>query len=170
MKNTIYQFEAIDLAGKTIKLDNYRGKVLLIVNIASQCGLTSQLNSLQKVYEKYKERGFEILAFPSNDFNQEPKEGGKIEQFCSVNYGVQFKIFKKGKVKGKGAQPVYKFLADETGLLLRKNYPLWNFQKYLINRRGEVAEWFNPWRHPDSDKVTAAIEKCLDELAVENKK
>jgi glutathione peroxidase len=167
MANDIYDFEVTDLGGKQVKLANYKGKVLLIVNIASKCGLTPQLNGLERTYEKYKDQGFEILGFPSNDFMQEPKDGNNIQEFCTVNYGVQFKIMAKNKVKGSEAQPLYKYLANETRQLLRKNYPIWNFQKYLIDRNGRVADWFNPWKTPGDAKITEAIEKCLAQKPVE---
>ena len=171
MATSVYDFEVKGLNGKPVKLSNYKGKVLFIVNIASQCGLTPQLDSMEKLYEKYREQGFEILAFPSNDFSgQMPEEGKAIEEFCSVNYGAQFKVFEKGKVKGNDAQPLYQFLAQETKQLFKKNYPMWNFQKYLIDRNGNVADWFTPWKQPDNDKITEAIEKCLNTPAVENKK
>ena len=162
MVKSIYDFEVKDLAGKTVKLSDYKGKVLLIVNIASKCGLTPQLDTLQKVYEKYKSQGFEILGFPSNQFaGQEPLNGNDIKDFCSVNYGASFKIFAKDKVKGSTAQPVYKHLAEEASIFGLKNYPVWNFQKYLIDKNGKLADWFSPWKVPDNDKITEAIEKCL---------
>ena len=162
MANSIYDFEVKDLAGKAVKLSDYKGKVLLIVNIASKCGLTPQLDALQKVYEKYNKQGFEILGFPSNQFaGQEPLNGNDIKEFCSVNYGATFKIFAKDKVKGTDEQPVYIYLAKEASVFGFKNYPVWNFQKYLIDKNGNVADWFSPWNVPDSDKITEAIEKCL---------
>lgn len=169
MAKNIYDFEVKGLDGKTVKLSKYKGKVLLLVNIASQCGQTPQLDTLEKLYEKYRDQGFEILAFPSNEFSgQMPEEGSGIQEFCSVNYGVQFKIFAKGKVKGSEAQPLYQYLAKETKLF-RTNYPMWNFQKYIVDRNGRVVDWFNPWKWPDSDKITETIEKWLKESGVENK-
>ena len=170
MKKKLHDFEVNDLYGKKVKLSDYKGKVVLVVNIASECGLTPQLKGLQKLYEKYHSRGFEILGFPSNQFaGQEPLHGEKIEEFCSVNYGVNFRIMEKGHVKGKGAHPVYNHLAKETSLLGVKNYPVWNFQKYLIDREGNVVDWFAPWKTPNNDKIAEAIEKCLDKTSVENK-
>lgn len=167
---SIYDFEVKDLAGKTVKLSDYRGKVLLFVNIASRCGLTQQLDGLEKLHQKYRDEGFEILAFPSNDFlRQQPEDGMAIEEFCRDKYKTAFKIFAKNKVKGKSAQPVYKYLAEQTKILGFNNYPVWNFQKYLIDRNGKVADWFNPWKQPDNDKITDAIEKCLNKAPVENK-
>lgn len=171
MAKSIYDFTVKGLNGKPVKLADYKGKVLLIVNIASKCGQTPQLDTLQKLYEKYQSKGFEILAFPSNQFaGQQPEDGEAIQEFCSVNYGTTFKVLEKNKVKGNDAQPLYQFLAEETGNLLRKNYPIWNFQKYIVDRNGKVADWFNPWKLPDNDKITELIEKCLNTPAVENKK
>jgi glutathione peroxidase len=170
--SSVYDFEVQDLAGRKVKLSDYRGKVLLIVNTATACGLTPQLNGLQKLYEKYKERGFEVLGFPSAQFaGQEPRKGDAIQEFCEVNFGVGFKIMGKGKVKGDEAQPLFKYLAKETRqLFLRNNYPVWNFQKYLVDRNGKVVDYFIPWTLPNDDKIAAAIEKCLDEKAVETSK
>jgi glutathione peroxidase len=169
MADSVYDFEVKGLDGKPVKLSTYKGKVLLIVNIASKCGQTPQLGTLEKLYEKYRDKGFEILAFPSNDFAQEPKEGDKILEFCERKYGVRFPVFEKGKVRGGAAQPLYQYLAKKTGSFLRSNYPLWNFQKYVIDRNGRVVEWFNPWKWPDNDKIAEVIEKCLNTTAVENK-
>lgn len=170
MAKSIYDFEVKGLDGKSVKLSDYKGKVLLLVNIASRCGQTPQLDTLEKLYEKYRDQGFEVLAFPSNDFaGQMPEGGNAIQEFCSVNYGVKFKIFSKGKVKGSDAQPLYQYLAEETKIVFRNNYPLWNFQKYIVDRNGRVVDWFNPWKWPDSDKITEMIEKCLKEKGVENK-
>ncbi len=172
MGKTIYDFEAKDIAGRTVKLSDYKGKVLLIVNTASACGLTPQLKGLQKLYEKYKGRGFEVLGFPSSDFaGQEPLKGEAIQEFCEVNYGVSFKVLAKGHVKGDKAQPLFKFLAKETKqLFLRDNYPVWNFQKYLVNRNGNVVDYFVPWTLPNDAKISERIEKCLDEKAVDSTK
>ena len=164
----VYNFEVKDLSGSIVSLSKYKGKVLLIVNIASKCGLTPQLEGLQQLYTTYNNQGFEILAFPSDQFaGQEPLNGSAIENFCTVNYGVTFKVFEKGLVKGKNAQPLFKFLAKQSAQIFIENYPVWNFQKYLIDKNGNVADWFSPWRLPLSDKITESIEKCLKEQRVE---
>jgi glutathione peroxidase len=170
MNQSIYEIEVTDASGKKTKLSDYKGKVLLIVNVASKCGFTPQYEQLQKIYEKYQPKGLEILAFPSNDFAQELTNDNSIQQFCMVNYGVTFKVFSKGKVKGKNAQPLYHFLATNSKRFFVSNYPFWNFQKFLIDKNGKVADWFTPWTRPDSDKITEAIEKCLNTVVVENKK
>jgi glutathione peroxidase len=162
MSDTIYDYEAIDLTGKTVKLSDYRNKVLLIVNIASKCGETPQLKDIQEVYEKYRRRGFEVLAFPSNQFaGQEPLEGADIQQFCQVNYGVTFKVFAKGNVRGADKQEVYKFLTTKKLNGITNFQPLWNFSKYVLDRNGRMADYFWTWTSVKSDKVTEVIEKCL---------
>lgn len=172
MAKSIYDFTAKDIAGRDVKLSSYRGKVLLIVNTASACGLTPQLDGLQKLYENYKSRGFEILGFPSADFGgQEPLKGSEIQEFCQVNYGVSFKVLAKGHVKGSTAQPLFKFLAKETKqFFVRDNYPVWNFQKYLVDRNGKVVDYFIPWTLPNDAKIADRIKKCLDEKAVDSMK
>jgi len=167
MEKSFYDYEVKDLGGKTVPLSNYKGKVLLIVNIASKCGLTPQLNGLEELYEKYRSKGFEILGFPSNDFaEQTPENGEGIQEFCSVNYGVQFKILEKNKVRGAEAQPLYKYLAKEAKIAFVDNYPVWNFHKYLVDRNGKVVDYFLPITKPESDKIAEKIEQCLSEKAV----
>jgi glutathione peroxidase len=162
MAKSIYDYTAKDLAGRNVKLANYKGKVLLIVNIASQCGFTPQLKGLQELYEKFKDKGFEILAFPSNQFmSQEPLEGEAISEFCSVNYGVDFKIMHKGNVRGKDAMPLYQFLSDKSQNGKTNRAPWWNFSKYLIDKNGNLADHFAEFTPPTTDKITSKIEKLL---------
>lgn len=159
---TVYQFTVQDLYGKEVSMADYKGKVLLIVNTASKCGLTPQLKGLEALYEKYKDRGFVVLGFPSNDFaGQEPLEGEAIADFCTKNYGVTFPVFDKVKVKGQDACPLYKFLADieRNGKVDTK--PGWNFHKYLIDREGRVQDYFASPTSPDSEKIHNAIEALL---------
>ncbi|MFN8298125.1 MAG: glutathione peroxidase [Chitinophagales bacterium] len=169
MAMRIYDFELTELSGKKLDWEAYKGKVLLLVNIASKCGQTPQLAQLEAIYQRYKPQGFEILAFPSNDFKQEPKDADKIEMFCKVNYGVTFKLMAKGHVRGKQAQPLYRFLADKSSILGFKVYPWWNFHKYIVNRNGEIVTFFNPFLYPENDKITACIERELAKSAVDNK-
>lgn len=165
--DSIYDFEVMTLQGKRMSLREMEGKVLLIVNVASHCGLTPQLEGLQLLYDRYREQGLEILAFPSNDFYQQPEDGAEIQMFCQDNYGVSFTIFEKGIVKGTKAQPLYQFLADKSRVMGRKIYPMWNFQKYLVNSRGQVVDYFMPWTKPESAKLTDSIEKELTKQLVE---
>ncbi len=158
----IFQFHARKISGEEITLDKYRGKVLLIVNTASECGFTPQLKDLESLYEEYQERDFEILAFPSNDFgNQEPLEGTEISEFCQANYGVSFPIFDKVRVRGPNASELFQFLGDKKKNGRFSSVPRWNFHKYLINRKGEVEDFFFPFTKPGTSRIRKKIQKLL---------
>ncbi len=160
----IYSFKMKNIEGEEISLSTYKGKVLLIVNTASQCGFTPQYKELEELYQLYKDKGFEILAFPSNDFgNQEPLNGKDIEEFCTQNYKTTFPIFDKVHVKGKEANDLYEFLAQKKLNGHLSSTPKWNFHKYLINKNGEVVEYFYSTTKPTSGKVKKAIEKLLSD-------
>jgi glutathione peroxidase len=158
---TIYQYSAKDLTGKNVDLSEYKGKVLLIVNIASKCGFTPQLGGLEELYEKYKDRGFEVLGFPSGQFFQEPLEGDNISNFCERNYGVSFRIMEKTKVRGSAKHPVYEFLSDKKLNGKINSAPLWNFYKYLIDRDGKVVDRYSSNVKPFDEELITQIEKCL---------
>jgi len=153
-----------DIDGKDVDLSRYKGEVLLIVNTASQCGYTPQYKGLESVYEKYKDKGFEVLAFPANEFGaQEPGTDAEIKTFCTTKYNVTFPVFSKIVVKGAGSHPLYKFLTNqETNPKFAGEIP-WNFTKFLVNRKGEVIARFKPGDKPESAEVTSAIEKALAE-------
>ncbi len=158
-------FQVPDVDGKPVDLARaYQGKVLLIVNTASQCGYTSQYRGLESAYGKYKAQGFEVLAFPANEFGaQEPGSNGEIKAFCAANYHVSFPLFSKIIVKGPGIHPLYDFL---TGTRTDPKFAgdiSWNFNKFLINRKGEVIARFDSGDKPESPKVTQAIEAALAE-------
>ena len=149
-----------DMSGKDIKLSDYKGKVLLIVNVASKCGNTPQYEGLEAIYKKYKDKGFEILAFPCNDFGgQEPGTNEEIKQFCTSTYDVTFPLFDKIKVLGDERSPLYAKLINnsktETGDVK------WNFEKFLIDREGNIVSRFRSKVKPESDELTGAIEKEL---------
>ena len=147
------------LAGKeTVNLDQaYGGQVLLVVNTASKCGFTPQYEGLEAMYAKYKDQGFAVLGFPSNDFmGQEPGSEEDIAEFCTLTYGVKFPMFEKVQVRGSGATPLYRDLAAATG-----EAPGWNFHKYLIDREGKVVASFGSRTTPDDPKLVAEIEKQL---------
>ena len=164
MQKSIHQFTVKNLANQDISLSQYKGKVLMIVNTASKCGFTPQLEELEKLYETYHEQGFEILAFPSNDFGgQEPLKGEAIENFCQVNYGVSFTIFEKTKVKGEQASELYQFLADKKQNGAVQSVPKWNFHKYLVNKKGEVIDYYYSTTSPTAGRVKRKIEKLLAE-------
>ena len=159
MKETIYQFSAKSITGKEIKLSDYAGKVVLIVNTASKCGFTKQYEGLEKLYNKYKDKGFVILAFPCNQFgSQEPGTNSEIKEFCSLNYGVSFDIFEKIDVNGENAHPLYKFLTKEKSGFITDDIK-WNFTKFLIDKNGNVVDRFAPQTTPEN--LEKDIEKLL---------
>ena len=156
----IYDFKVKDLHGKTVNLDAYKGKVLLLVNTASKCGFTPQYKGLEALYEKYHSKGLEILGFPCNQFGaQEPGDEGEIAKFCEVNYGVTFPMFAKIDVNGKNEAPVYKYLKAEKPGLLGSEAIKWNFTKFLVDRDGKVVERFAPNAEPES--LAGDIKKLL---------
>ena len=158
---TVYDFSAQTLSGKTRKLADYRGKVLLVVNTASKCGFTPQYAGLEALYKKYKDSGLVVLGFPSNQFGeQEPGPDSEIAEFCEVNYGVSFPMFAKVDVNGDNAHPLYKYLTTSKKGLLGSQGIKWNFTKFLVGRDGAVIERYAPWSLPedraaDSDKALA---------------
>jgi glutathione peroxidase len=161
---SVLGFQVKDIDGKAVDLSKYKGEVLLLVNTASQCGYTPQYEGLESVYEKYKSRGFEVLAFPANEFgHQEPGTNAEIKSFCSAKFNVTFPLFSKIVVKGEGIHPLYQFLTSaETNPKFAGPIP-WNFSKFLVNRKGEVIARFEPKDAPESPKVTKEIEKALAE-------
>lgn len=162
-QSSIHQFEVNDIKGQTVKLSDYKGKVLMIVNTASQCGFTPQLDGMEALYKEYKDRGFEILAFPSNDFGgQEPLDGEAIEQFCMTEYQASYPIFEKMHVKGRKASELFKFLSDKKENGKVSSSPKWNFHKYLIDQEGRVVDYFYTITKPDAGKVRRAVEKLLN--------
>lgn len=161
-EKNIYQFKVDTIKGEEVSLKNYEGKVLMIVNTASECGFTPQLEDLEQLRKDFEGQKFEILAFPSNDFGQqEPLEGDAISKFCVINYHTHFTIFKKMRVRGAYASPLYKFLSDKKLNGHVNASPRWNFHKYLINSKGEVIDYFYPFTKPNSAKVKKAIQKLL---------
>jgi glutathione peroxidase len=136
--------------------ERYAGKVLLVVNTASRCGFTPQYDGLEALYNRYRDRGLVVLGFPSNDFAQEPGAEKDIQNFCRLNYGVQFPMYEKIKVSGPEAHPLYRQLAAQGG-----GYPEWNFYKYLVDRKGAVVARFSSQTRPDDPELIAAIEKLL---------
>ena len=142
-------------------LCQYQGKVILVVNTASFCGFTSQYEGLEKIYAKYKDKGFVVLGFPSNDFGQqEPGSNKEIADFCKNTYDVKFPMFAKSSVSGNNPNPFFKMLIAKTGTT-----PKWNFYKYLIDRKGNVVDSFGSVTKPTSNSITDQIEKLLEEKA-----
>ena len=158
--SNIYQFEAELLEGDIKALADYKGKVMLIVNTASKCGFTPQFAGLEKLYEKYKPQGLEILGFPCNQFGgQDPGTNKEIGAFCQRNYGVNFPMFAKVDVKGPEAHAIFRFLTREAKGVLGSQNIKWNFTKFLVGRNGEVLGRYAPTTKPEA--LEAAIEKAL---------
>jgi len=146
---TIYDFNVTTIDNQEISLNTYRDKVLLIVNVASECGFTSQYEGLEKLYQEYKEQGFMVLGFPSNQFGeQEPASNEKIKFFCHENYDVHFDMFAKIDVNGESADPLYKFLKNKQGGFLWMDAIKWNFTKFLVDREGNVVARYAPTTKP----------------------
>ncbi|MDC3113638.1 glutathione peroxidase [Gammaproteobacteria bacterium] len=157
---TIYDFSVKDADLKDVSLENYKEKTLLIVNVASYCGLTYQYEGIESLYKKYKDKGFEVLAFPCNQFAfQEPGTNEEIKEFCDIKYGVTFKIFNKINVNGSKTHPVYQYLKDQSPGVAGTTQIKWNFTKFLINKNGEVIERFSP--QAEADEIEAGIKKLL---------
>jgi len=163
MNNSIYSLKLNlqDIDKKPVNLSDFKGKVLLIVNVASKCGFTPQYEGLEKLYRKYKDKGFEILAFPCNQFgNQEPGTNEEIKNFCSTKYNVTFRLFDKIDVNGPNTHPLYKFLKEAKPGLMGSKDIKWNFTKFLIDRNGNVVERYAPQTTPES--IEKDIEKLLN--------
>jgi glutathione peroxidase len=157
----VYSFTLNSIEGKPAPLADYKGKVVLLVNVASQCGYTPQYSALEAIYEKYKGQGFVILGFPANNFGaQEPGTNEEIKTFCTRKYSVTFPMYSKISVKGDDQAPLYAYLTKETGAGIAGDIN-WNFTKFLVDRDGRVVQRFEPAVTPDSKEVTAAIEKQL---------
>ena len=160
MSDSIYDFKATRLNGDEESLDAYRGKVLLIVNTASECGFTPQYAGLETLYQNLKSRDFVVLGFPCNQFGaQEPGDATAIEQFCQVNFGVTFPMFAKIEVNGENTHPLYAYLKHEAAGLLGTEAIKWNFTKFLVDREGQVVERYAPATKPED--LTQAVEALL---------
>jgi glutathione peroxidase len=159
----VYEFKVKDIDGKEVSLSKYKGEVLLVVNVASQCGLTEKSYAgLEAIYKKYKDQGLKILAFPANNFGgQEPGSNSEIKAFCA-QHNVSFDLFDKISVKGDDKAPLYGYLTGHPDKAIAGDVQ-WNFQKYLIGRDGTVLAKFSPKIYPDDKQVTEAIEKALAE-------
>lgn len=156
---SVYLFSVETMDDRAKSLADYKGKVLLIVNTASRCGFTPQYKAMEELYKKYKDRGFEILAFPANNFmGQEPGNNQQIKQFCELNYHITFPLFSKISVKGRDIHPLYKFLTEESG----HNGPIsWNFNKFLVDRDGKVVARYGSREDPLSPEIISKLEQIL---------
>ena len=154
---SLHEFSVKNIDGKEIKLSDYQGKVVLIVNVASQCGYTPQYKGLETLFNNFKDRGFAILGFPSNDFGaQEPGTEAQIKDFCSLKYDVTFDMFSKVKVKGNSKVDLYKYLTESTNAEVQ-----WNFNKYLVDKSGKVFKYYASSVSPESSELKKDIEALL---------
>lgn len=159
--SSIYDFTLPSIDGKPMPLSTYKGKVILMVNVASQCGYTPQYGALEAIYEKYRDRGFVILGFPANNFGaQEPGTNEEIKTFCSTKYKVTFPMYAKVSVKGEDKTPLYQYITRDANPAVAGEIK-WNFTKFLVDRSGKVVQRFEPAVTPDSPEMTGAIEKLL---------
>ena len=160
MSSSIYDISAIDFKGEEQSLEQYKDKVLVIVNTASACGFTPQYKGLQDLYEQYKDKGLEILAFPCNQFKQQEKGSNEeIKQFCDLNFNIQFPLFSKIEVNGDNTHPLFDLLKTEAPGILGSKSIKWNFTKFLVGKNGEVLKRFSPATKPQS--LVKDIEKAL---------
>ncbi len=161
-EKSIYEFSMKSIDGKEVKMDEYKGKVLLIVNVASHCGYTPQYTALQSTYAKYKDQGFFVLGFPSNDFGgQEPGTDEEVKTFCSTKYSVTFPMFSKITVVGANKHPFYRFLTEKATNPEFAKEVSWNFNKFLVDKNGKIVGSYESGITPDSAELTTAIEKAL---------
>ena len=155
-----YDFEFKDLDGSSLNLSDYKGKVIVVVNVASQCGFTNQYEDMQKVWQEYQDRGVVMLGVPSNDFgNQEPGNNKEIKNFCEAKFGISFPMTEKISVKGPNAHPFYQWAKKNHG---KSAIPKWNFHKIIIGKNGKVYETFSSITKPTSGKLIKTLEKALD--------
>lgn len=158
----LYEIKVKNIMGIEQSMQDYKGKVLLIVNTASKCGFTKQYDGLQKLYEMYREKGLEILGFPANNFMyQEPGNEETILNFCRINFGVSFPLFAKISVRGKNIDPLYQYLTDKESNPRFGGKITWNFNKFLISRSGEIINRFDSKTEPEDPKLIEALEQAL---------
>ncbi|NNM58968.1 MAG: glutathione peroxidase [Legionellales bacterium] len=158
-----YDFSFSQINGEDFKLADLKGKVILIVNTASKCGFTKQYEGLQQLYETYEKAGLVVIAVPSNDFGgQEPGNNEQIQEFCKINYGVTFPVMQKVSVSGTNAHPFYAWAKQKLGF---GTAPKWNFHKYVINRKGQLVDYFHSTTKPDSPRLIKLLDKLFNEPA-----
>ena len=155
---SFHDFSIESISGGEISLSEYKNKVALLVNTASQCGFTPQYAGLQKIYDRYKDDGFVVLGVPSDDFNQELSSDDDVKKFCEIRYGVNFPLTSIQKIKGDSAHPLYKWISGNTSVI---GQPRWNFHKYLISKEGQVLNWFSSMTSPTSDGLLKQVEQAL---------
>ena len=154
-----FDFNIKSIEGNEINLENFKNNVILLVNTASYCGFTKQYDGLQKIYQKYKDKGLIVMGVPSNSFNQEKNEESEIKQFCEVNFDITFPMTSIYDVRGENAHPIYKWAKDNHG---KSAVPKWNFHKIIINKEGKIEETFSSLTKPSSNKILSVLDKLLN--------
>ncbi len=157
-ETSFHDFSVESIEGKEVKLSSYKDKVVLLVNTASKCGFTPQYAGLQKLYDRYKDDGLVVLGVPSNDFNQEFAKDTDVKEFCEIRYGVNFPLTRIMNVRGDNAHPLYKWISQNVSMI---GTPRWNFHKYLINKKGEIVNWYSSMTSPMSESLKSEIETAL---------
>jgi glutathione peroxidase len=161
-EKSVLEFTMKNIDGKDVKMDEYRGKVLMIVNVASKCGYTPQYEGLEAIYRKYKDQGLVVMGFPANNFmGQEPGTNEEIKTFCSTRYNVTFPLFSKISVKGDDINPLFQFLTSKETNPEFSGDISWNFNKFLVDRTGKIVGRFSTREKPESENIALAIEKAL---------
>ena len=155
---SFHDFSIESISGGDIKLADYKNKVVLLVNTASQCGFTPQYAGLQKIYDRYKDDGLVVLGVPSDDFKQELSSDDDVKKFCEIRYGVNFPLTSIQKIKGESAHPLYKWISGNTSVI---GQPRWNFHKYLISKEGKILNWFSSMTSPTSEGLLNQVEQAL---------
>ena len=157
-QKTLFDFKINSINGNELNLSNFKGKTILIVNVASKCGFTKQYDDLQKLWEKYKSDGLIVLGVPSNSFNQEKNVDADVKEFCEVNFNINFPMTTITEVKGENSHELFKWAEKNYG---KSAIPKWNFHKILINKEGKIEETYNSFTKPMSKKITSKIESLL---------
>ena len=155
---SFHDFSIESISGGKISLSDYKNKVVLLVNTASQCGFTPQYSGLQKIYDRYKDDGFVVLGVPSDDFNQELSSDDDVKKFYEIRYGVNFPLTSIQKIKGESAHPLYKWISGNTSVI---GQPRWNFHKFLIGKEGQIINWFSSMTSPTSEGLLKQVEQAL---------
>ena len=154
-----YDFKINDVSGKELNFNSFKNKIILLVNTASYCGFTKQYDDLQKIWDKYKNNNFIVLAVPSNSFNQEKNTNNEVKEFCEYNFNITFPITEITEVKGENVHPVFKWAYKNYGISAK---PKWNFHKILINKEGKIEDTFSSLTKPTSEKIISKIEKLIN--------
>ena len=157
-EKSFHDFSIESIVGEKINLSDYKNKVVLLVNTASQCGFTPQYSGLQKIYDRYKDENFIVLGVPSNDFNQELSNNSDVKKFCEIRFGINFPMTSIQKIRGDNAHPLYKWISSSVSIIAQ---PRWNFHKYLISKDGKIINWYSSMTSPTSESLIREVEDAI---------